>query len=396
MNSLKPEHRVMFFHAQFPSGGGERVTRDIAKSIHKRGYESYVVTCRKNDGICPEVTLIELQNNKLQSIENANTIIELIRSLSIDIFVLPGFLWDHLEYVKKQVECKFIYILHNVPFWEIVAKVERRKRFHGSLLRMLEWYFLAYPKIKWLKTYERKYMQSYKSTYDSVDAYVVLCEKYKDEMMAHFKMSDSGKFVVINNAEKLVDNSSFIKKKQILFVGNMTYENKRVDRLLKIWELIYKKVPDWELILVGGGEEEKNLRKQSSKMQLERVVFVGGSQNVGLYYQSASVFCLTSTFEGWPLCLTEAQAHGVVPVAFNCCAGVEEILSPSGVNGILIPPFNINAFADNLYMLLTSPEKIALMRKNVIAKSNDYSLDIIGNKWIHLFDSLNNYSNDNF
>lgn len=396
MNSSKTKQRVMFFHAQFPSGGGERVTRDIAKSIQGSGYESYVVTCQKNEGIYPEVTLIELQNKKLQSIENADAIIELIRSLSIDIFVLPGFLWNHLEYVKKHVECKFIYILHNIPLWEIVAKVERRKRFHGSLLRMLEWYFLAYPKIKWLKTYDRKYMQSYKSTYDLVDAYVVLCEKYKDEMMRLFNLSESGKFVVINNAEKIVDNTRFSKKKQLLFVGNMTYENKRVDRLLKIWELIYKKVPDWELILVGGGEEEQNLREQSSTMQLERVLFVGGSQDVESYYQSASVFCLTSTFEGWPLCLTEAQAHGVVPVAFNCCAGVEEILSPSGVNGILIPPFDINAFADNLYKLLTSPEKIDLMRKNVIAKSNDYSLDIIGNKWIHLFDSLNDYSCDKF
>lgn len=388
MDSSKTKHRVMFFHALFPSGGGERVTRDIARSIYDSEYESYVVTCQKNKNIFHEVKVIELPNKHLQSIDNANAIIELIRSLSIDIFVLPGFLWDHLEYVKEQVECKFIYILHNIPLWEIVAKVERRKRFQGSFLRMLEWYFLAYPKIKWFKTYDKKYMQSYRSTYESVDAYVVLCEKYKDEMMNLLNMSDPGKLIVINNAENIVDTSQFTKKKQILFVGNMTYENKRVDRLLRIWNLIYKKLPDWELILVGGGEEKHNLQKLSSKMQLERARFVGGSQDVEPYYRSASVFCLTSTFEGWPLCLTEAQAHGVVPIAFNCCAGVEEILSPSGVNGILVPPFDLEAFADELHDLLVSPEKISQMRDNVVAKSQNYSLDIIGKKWVDLFSSL--------
>ena len=53
----KKEGRVLFFHAEFPSGGGERVTRDIARGIHSYGYEVYVVTCWKKEGPSPEVTL---------------------------------------------------------------------------------------------------------------------------------------------------------------------------------------------------------------------------------------------------------------------------------------------------------------------------------------------------
>ena len=123
-------------------------------------------------------------------------------------------------------------------------------------------------------------------------------------------------------------------------------------------------------------------------MNLERVIFVGGTQDVQSYYRDASVSCLTSTFEGWPLCLTEAQANGVVPIAFNCCAGVSEILSPSGINGILIPPFDKEKFANELCGLLSSPDRIEQMRTEVLLKSQDYSMDIVGPKWSALFDLL--------
>lgn len=386
----KKEGRVLFFHAEFPSGGGERVTRDIARGIHSYGYEVYVVTCWKKEGPSPEVTLLELPDKKVNTQKNAEAIIDVIQSLSIDIFVLPGFLWNYLGFVQKQVLCKFVYILHNIPLWEVIAKRERRKRTQGSVLKMLEWYLIAYPKFVWLKSYDKFYIKQYREVYDLVDAYVVLCDGYKTELEQILKLPKQNKISVIHNSERIIEDLNLDrKKKQIVFVGNMTYENKRVDRLLDIWGMIFERVPDWELVLVGGGQEKENLQKQSVHMGLKRVVFAGGTSNVQPYYDDASVFCLTSTFEGWPLCLSEAQANGVVPIAFNCCAGIEEMLSPSGVNGILISPFDMHEFADALYQLLISPELLDKMRRNVILKSHVYSLDKIGKQWVNLFESLN-------
>lgn len=385
----KEKRRVLFFHAEFPSGGGERVTRDIARYVHDFGYDTYVAACCKKNGPSPEVILMELPDKKVNTKRNADAIIDMIQSLSIDIFVLPGFLWDYLEYVRNNVQCKFIYILHNIPLWEVVAKKERRKRIEGSFLKALEWYLIARPKFVWFKSYDKAFLKKYQEVYNSVDAYVALCDGYKKELEATLDLPEKNKIHVINNSERIIENVNLDnKKKQLVFVGNMTYENKRVDRLLDIWGMIYKKVPDWELILVGGGQEKENLQKQSARMDLQRVVFAGGTSNVQPYYDDASVFCLTSTFEGWPLCLSEAQANGVVPVAFNCCAGIEEMLSPAGVNGILIPPFDMEAFADSLYQLLMSPALLKDMRYNVVQKSRDYSFDKIGKQWLDLFELL--------
>ena len=100
------------------------------------------------------------------------------------------------------------------------------------------------------------------------------------------------------------------------------------------------------------------------------------------------MLCLTSTFEGWGLCLTEAQAHGVIPFAFGCSAGVKEILSPSGVNGYIIPPFSIRKYARSLVALLNNPSRIKEMQMNVIQKSKKYSTEAVGLSWLCLFDSL--------
>ena len=100
------------------------------------------------------------------------------------------------------------------------------------------------------------------------------------------------------------------------------------------------------------------------------------------------MLCLTSNYEGWPLCLTEAQANGVVPVAFDCVAGIHEIISPSGENGILVPPFSLKEYARLLIDLLNDADKLQKMKGNVIRKSMDYAPEVIGEKWLRLFESL--------
>ncbi len=389
MPSLQRKKRILFYHIDFPCGGAERVTRDIAQWVRNFDYEVYIAACHKK-GEAENVSLIELPHEDYHSKENADAIVDLIRTLSIDIFVLPGIQCRQFAYIRSAcTSCKFVYILHNVPFWEVIGNSEHKKHAaKGSFWKTLEWHLLTNPKATWLKVYEKRLMKEYKKTYDLVDAYVVLCEGYKSELEKKLRLSDLNKITVIHNAEYEVENISMDKKKQLLFVGRMTYEHKRVDRLLDIWKMIYKKVPSWELILVGSGSEERALRQRAEKMKLERVTFTGWSLNPSVFYKHASVSCLTSTFEGWPLCLTEAQANGVVPIAFDCCAGIREILSPSGENGILIPPFRKRIYADELCKLLLDPEKLACMRENVIRKSQEYSVEEVGRKWLQLFDRL--------
>lgn len=384
--------KILFIHDVFPCGGAERVTVDIADYVVKYGYKVYAVACRFGKE-CSNIISVQLPDKvDLHSMENANFIIDFINTSQIDVCVLPVQGLRHLDYIRISNKAKWIFSLHCTPFWEVNCGLYLKKRkVEKKPLKLLEWFFLTYPKTIWLKKTEKKFVHIYRRIYNQVDAYTVLCDSYKNILIDKLCLSPTDhKVHVLHNSEYIVENVNLNKKKQLLFVGRLTYIDKRIDRLLDIWGMIYKKVSDWELIIVGDGEEKTALQNKAQDMGLERISFVGHTDNVQAYYRDASVLCLTSSFEGWPLCLTEAQANGVIPIAFNCTAGVKEILSPSGINGFLITPFHKRKYAYTLLKILRDPDKLQRMRKDVILKAKLYSPDRIGEKWLGLFELLCN------
>lgn len=82
--------RVLFLHNEFPSGGAERVTVDIADYISERGFDIYVLAREIRNWSLPNMTLLELPDKmSVNSKENADAIIDILQELQIDIFVLP-------------------------------------------------------------------------------------------------------------------------------------------------------------------------------------------------------------------------------------------------------------------------------------------------------------------
>lgn len=388
---MMDKKRILFLHNEFPSGGAERVTVDIANYICSDRFETYVLAKELRAKSFMNITLLELPDaSSVNSKENADFIIEVLNQLKIDVFVLPVQTLSHLAHIRNCVKCKIIFALHSDPFWEIGHNLyAKKKKARQSLLGQIKWYVITYPKTVWFKRYHKRLLGDYRRIYENVDVYTVLCEEYKQVLIEKMGLSTSdNKIVVIPNSEKKVDHINPSKLKQVLFVGRMTYEDKRIDRLINIWEIIYEKVPDWELILVGDGDEREFLQQLVQKKRLKRIKFVGSTDNVQKYYYDASILCLTSSYEGWGLCLTEAQANGVVPIAFDCSAGVHAILSPSGVNGILVPPFILETYAKELMKLLNDANRLNRMKQNVIKRVEEFSIDNIGKAWLALFEKL--------
>lgn len=380
--------KVAFYHNAFPYGGGERITIDIANYIHNKGYEVHVIASKLNPYNSNYIKAVEVTKHPPHTDQDTtNFIIQYINKNHIDIFVTLELNVHLLHEVKKRTQCKTIYALHNVPLWEAIDRYYRRKeKSRHSILKSLKWYTLTNLDYHILKKYDKKYIALYKEMYQNVDALTVLCDAYKKQLSNYFK--NDKRIHVITNPEYIRSNPNLNKKKQIIYSGRLLYSHKRVDRLLSIWKKIYKEILEWELIIIGDGPERNNLERLTQKWNLERVHFIGYTSHVDDYYKEASILCLTSTFEGWPLCLTEAQANGVIPIAFNCCAGIEAILSPNRVNGILVPNNNITAFAKELINLIHNPALMQNIRYNVINKSHNYEPNVAGEKWLNLFNLL--------
>lgn len=172
------------------------------------------------------------------------------------------------------------------------------------------------------------------------------------------------------------------ENKIVLAVGRLDYI-KGFDLLIEAWSLVCKSNNDWMLHLVGGGNEETNLKTQAMNLGIDsRIVFHGAQNNVDQFYRQSSFYCLSSRNEGFPMVLLEAQTFGLPIVAFDCDTGPAEIVE-NGKSGFLVKPENVDDLALKLLLMMDcSKLQYKDMSETSILNSKKYSLKEIIPKWI--------------
>lgn len=141
------------------------------------------------------------------------------------------------------------------------------------------------------------------------------------------------------------------REKVVLSIGRLCRQ-KGFDLLLQSWATIASKHKQWVLRIVGSGEDEIELKALSAQLNLtESVQWVPNTADVASQYEAASIYALSSRFEGFGIVLIEAMAHGLPIVAFDCRYGPAEIIK-QGTTGRLVPDGNTNALASELDKLI--------------------------------------------
>lgn len=386
--------KIGFVHLNYPAGGVEIVTSILAAYL-KQHYQIIVFAehihsaqLTKKD----KTNIIFVQASHDDLFGNAhknNDFITQINELQIDVIVLPIHINFIFQTIKTYTNAKIVFAHHSLPFYEIEYKKQNSLKKSLSYNPLRRWYYLNYHLPKKLVKYQQLLEQKYIDIFKICDSFIVLCDSYKEFFNKNLNSPSLDKLAVISNAlPALSEQVNPNKKKQLLYVGRMTYADKRIDRLISIWNNIYQRFPDWEFILVGDGEERENLERQASAYGVERIIFCGTTRETYKYYHDASILCLSSQFEGVPLVLLEAQQSGVIPIAFNCSAGVEAVLSPSWENGVLIDNFSMSDYENALCKLMTNEELRKKIYNNVLNKAQDYDIKNIGAAWHALFTKL--------
>lgn len=136
-----------------------------------------------------------------------------------------------------------------------------------------------------------------------------------------------------------------LPEKFFLFVGRFARE-KNLPRLVEAYAS-YRHAAGtdaWGLVLVGGGPEERLLRRRVEA--IPGVVFAGShrSDELGLYYGLASCLILPSVSETWGLVVNEAMAAGLPVIVSHRCGCVAELVRP-GFNGYVVDPLDVDGMA---------------------------------------------------
>ena len=232
-----------------------------------------------------------------------------------------------------------------------------------------------------------------KYVYQNSDIYQVLSPSFIAKFMNFTGISDASKLMVQVNP-LTVDSSEFhysvqAKQKEIIYVGRIDYNQKRVYRVIDTWALLERKFPDWKLTIVGDGPNKKDLEDQVEQMKLKHVSFEG-FQNPIKYYKRASVLLLTSEYEGFGLVIVEGMSYGVVPIVYGSYSAVYDIIE-DGIDGEILSNnqgFSAELMADKLLKVMENPILRNEMAQKAIAKSENYSIESVYESWNNLFNKL--------
>ena len=160
--------------------------------------------------------------------------------------------------------------------------------------------------------------------------------------------------VLPNFITHLPDKVSECQEKRVIALGRYT-DQKGFDLLFDAWADIEHSNPDWKLDIYGSGDKEY-YQTLANKRGLKKVVCHDAVRDVSTIYTSASIYVLSSRYEGFGLVLIEAMAHGLPVVSFDCPCGPRDIIS-HGRTGLLVKNGNTTQLAQALLrMMRTSPE----------------------------------------
>lgn len=388
-------HKIAFFHnGVFASGGTEQVALRLADWFAAHGYEIYIIAQSIGQGAMPahladRITCLTMTPpRQYRSAEmRARFLAECCNSHHIDVVLMMGGYLRTLGAAAEKTSAHIVYCCHSKPLWETQMSMSKWDRQHPFAARMPWGGIMRYVK---RRVVSRRTEKRYRRTWRSVDRYVVLCSSYLDELRSALGIDAASDFktLAIYNSSKSDDRpvAPELSRRRILFVGRLTYTDKRVDRLLAVWSRLQEAFGEWSLDIVGDGEERAGLERMAEELHLKRVEFHGWQSDPVSFYDRAAILCMTSSYEGWPLVIVEAQRRGVIPVAFECAAGVREVIEVGG--GVLVEPFDLEAYAGALRRLMSSPELRAEHLKKIAAGKDLYDPDRIGAEWERLFASL--------
>jgi glycosyltransferase involved in cell wall biosynthesis len=193
--------------------------------------------------------------------------------------------------------------------------------------------------------------------------------------------------IIPNPLSFFPNQSSSLQNKKVIAVGKQGYQ-KGYDLLLHSWKLVYQQHPDWELEIYGTIAAEYKLQELAYELGIGIIVhFYPPEKDIQTKYLDASIYAMSSRFEGFGMVLIEAMACGVPCVSFDCPHGPADIIT-HGEDGILVPNADVDILAEALIELI---EKEAL-RKEMGAKAKEnvkrYLPEHIMPIWDHLFQQL--------
>jgi glycosyltransferase involved in cell wall biosynthesis len=190
--------------------------------------------------------------------------------------------------------------------------------------------------------------------------------------------------VKVEPAIKNIENRILEHKRTNILLGSIGYvtERKGLRQVVKLLNLR----EDFYWVHFGGGKSLESTKKMANDLGVEeRVLFLGKVPNASSYLKLLDVFVMPSYSEGMPLSMLEAVMQKIPCVSTNI--DLFKSIFSNEESG-QFEPDNIEMFSEDIDRVLES--KKSFIEKSFLKYNNEYSPDVVSNKYIELYKRLIN------
>ena len=351
--------KICFFIGNIESNGGtERTAVLVANKLSELKYDVTIISLKGEKSYY-------LLNNKIKLF----FLLKEQNKKGIKNLVIPFLL---REKIKKENFDFCIDVDTIFSFFSIPATI-------GLKTKIISWehfnfYFdLGINRRKWGRILASKF----------ADRIITLTKEDREAFLENLDVKSKIDYIY-NSTPYPNEKKSLCESKIAVAIGRLTAQ-KGFDKLLDIWKKIEEKDSEWELYIIGSGEDREKLLNQKENLNLKRVTFVENTKNIKEYYEKAAIYLMTSRFEGLPMTLIEAQSFGLPIISYDIKTGPKDIVN-DGEDGYLIENDNSEEFINRFLELSQNREKIQKFSQKSYENSKRFKMENIITKWIKILE----------
>ncbi len=174
-----------------------------------------------------------------------------------------------------------------------------------------------------------------------------------------------------------------------VFLSNRNFEKHYgVDRVLRAFATIQKRIPEARLIIAGDGPERTSLEQLARDLNLQKTEFTGrvGHERIVELYDATDIFLNGSELDNQPLSLLEAFACGL-PVVTTDAGGIPDMVVPEKT-ALVVPRGEHEQLAASALRLLDDSTLAQSMIDQAREECRKYRWEAVRGQWLNLYREL--------
>ena len=160
-----------------------------------------------------------------------------------------------------------------------------------------------------------------------INYFTFLSKNDREKFIKELKFSEKKMIVIRYSCELELLEKNKESKKELIMVARLENRTKRFDLAIKAM----KKLPEFNLRIYGDGPDKNLLKNLIKEYQLKNVFLCGGTNQVKEKLDEASIFIMTSDFEGYGIANIEAMRRGLPIILRNTFEAAQDVVIDNGI-----------------------------------------------------------------